>query len=38
LEDALDKMRGQGLALNEKTTLGELRKLASHIFSHRSTK
>lgn len=38
LKDALDKMRGQGLALDEKTTLGQFRKLAARIFSHRSTK
>jgi PilZ domain len=38
LQDALDKMRGQGLAVNQKTTLGELRKLAAQIFSPRSTK
>ena len=38
LEDALDRMRGQGLALNQKTALGEFRKLAARIFSQRSTR
>ena len=38
LEDALDKMRGQGLALDEKTALSQFRKLAARIFPLRSTK
>src|SRR5262245_47323466 len=38
LEDALYKMREQGLALDDKTALGQFRKLAARIFSHRSTK